>query len=126
LSSIKNWLTVLPSFEGAHEDLQFDSSQAQNRFGIKKLWPKPQKKGLTLVHHFEAAFVRRIFSIHSMAFQKVGILFKIISLPRSWLSRLVKSIPELPIINTGKRTANKEITLVALIPSLQFCKWNSE
>jgi hypothetical protein len=51
-----------------------------------------------------------------MSFKRVGSFSKIISLPRSWLSQLVKSIPELPIINTGKWTVNKEITPAALIP----------
>jgi hypothetical protein len=66
--------------------------------------------------HFETAFVRRVFSIYSMSFQKAGRFLKIISLPRSWLSWLFKSIPKLPRINTRKRTANKEITPDALIP----------
>jgi hypothetical protein len=66
--------------------------------------------------HFEAAFVCRIFLVHTMSFQKASKFSKIMRLPRSWLCRFIKSIPELPEIFTGKRTANKEITLVALIP----------
>jgi hypothetical protein len=66
--------------------------------------------------NFEAAFAHRMFSIHSISFQKVGSFSKIISLPRSWLSRFVKSIPELPRIYTGKWTTNKKITSAALIP----------
>ena len=44
-----------------------------------------------------------------MSFQKAGNFSKIISLPRSWLSQFIESIPESPGIYTGKRTANKEI-----------------
>jgi hypothetical protein len=88
---------------------------------------KIAKKGATLSNislsilgqketHFEAVFVHRVFSIHSMSFQKAGSFLKLINLPRSWFSWLIKSIPELPRINTGKQTANKEITLEAHIP----------
>ncbi len=66
--------------------------------------------------HFEVAFVRTVFSIHFISFQKVGSFSKIKSLPKSRFSWLIKSIPELPRINTGKRTANKETSPAALIP----------
>jgi hypothetical protein len=83
---------------------------------------KTIEKGPTLniKRPIEAAFARRAFSIHSMSFQKAGNFSKIISLPRSWLSRLVKSNPELPRINTGKRTANKEITPGPYSKALNF------
>ena len=35
------------------------------------------------IHYFEVAFMRRVFSIHSMSFQKACIFSKMISLPRS-------------------------------------------
>ena len=53
-----------------------------------------------------------------MKFQKASSFSKIMRLPRSWLSRFVKSIPELPEIFTGKWTANKEITLATLIKTV--------
>ena len=126
LSSIESWSTVLLALGRVHEDLLFDSSRARKKSKTRSYGQNCGKRSNTWWNfikyfrhketYFEAAFVRRVFSIYSMSFQKASNFSKIISLPKSRFFRHVKSIPKLSRINIGKWTSNKKISPAALIP----------